>query len=42
MKRQRKKEDWFGLGEVDFCGLAARGTRLTTRPVASVKVHKNK
>lgn len=42
MKRQRKKEDWFDLGEVDFCGLAARGTRLTTRPVASVKIHKNR
>ena len=42
MKRQRKKEDWYDLSDVDFCGLAARGTRLTTRPVASVRIHKNK
>jgi len=41
MKRQRRKEDWYDLSEIDFCGLAARGTRLTTRPVASVKTQKN-
>jgi topoisomerase-4 subunit A len=41
MKRQRKKEDWFDLGTVEFCGLGARGTRLTSRPVANVKVHKS-
>ena len=40
--RMRKKEDWFGLENVDICGLAARGTRMSSRPVDKIKFHKKK
>jgi topoisomerase-4 subunit A len=40
MKRQRKREEWFHLENLDFCGLQARGTRLSTRAVEKVKIHK--
>ena len=41
-KRQRKKEDWYNLEHLDFCGLAARGTRLSTHAVARVKIHRSR
>ncbi len=40
MKRQRKREDWYNLEHLEFCGAQARGTRLTNRPVERVKVHR--
>ena len=40
-KRQRKKEAWYDMEELDVCGLAARGSRITTREVAKVKVVRN-
>lgn len=40
MKRQRIKEDWFNLEQLDFCGLAARGTKMATKPVERLKLHK--
>ncbi|MCP4657160.1 MAG: DNA topoisomerase IV subunit A [bacterium] len=41
-KRQRKTEDWYNLEDLEFCGLAARGTRLTTKPVERIKIHRSK
>jgi len=40
-KRQRKTEDWYDLENLDFCGLAARGTRLSSKPVARFKYHRS-
>ncbi len=40
MKRQRKKEDWFALESLDFCGLASRGTKMAAKPVQRLKFHK--
>jgi len=40
MKRQRKREEWYNLEHLEFCGAQARGTRLTNRPVERVKIHK--
>ena len=40
-KRQRKKDAWYDMEELDVCGLAARGSRITTREVAKVKVVRN-
>ena len=39
-KRQRKVEDFFELGELGFCGLGARGTRMAPKPVSLVKVYR--
>ncbi len=41
MKRQRKHEDWYDLDNLDFCGLASRGTRLSSKPVQRFKFHKS-
>ena len=41
MKRQRKKEDWFDLDNLAFCGLGSRGTRLSSKPVQRFKYHKS-
>lgn len=41
-KRQRVNEASFSLTDLDFCGLAARGTRMATKPVAKVRVFKRK
>ncbi|RMH17413.1 MAG: DNA topoisomerase IV subunit A [Acidobacteria bacterium] len=38
--RQRKKEDWFDPRRLEVCGLAARGTRMGSKPVARIKLHK--
>ncbi len=40
MKRQRKKDDWFNLADLGFCGLGSRGTRMATKPVQRFKIHK--
>ncbi len=40
MKRQRKHEDWFNLGDMDFCGLASRGSKMAAKPVQRFKFHK--
>ncbi len=39
-KRQRKVEDYYEMGELDFCGLAARGSRMAPKPVSLIKVHR--
>ena len=39
-KRQRKVEEFYELGELDFCGLGARGTRLAPKPVSLIKVYR--
>jgi topoisomerase-4 subunit A len=39
-KRQRKKDDWYNLEHLGFCGLAARGTRIAAKPVQWLKFHK--
>ena len=39
MKRQRRKEDWFELSGLDFCGAGARGKRMGSKPVAKVTFH---
>lgn len=39
-KRQRKKDDWYNLEHLGVCGLASRGTRMSTKPVQWVKFHK--
>lgn len=38
-KRQRLKEDWFDLSELDFCGPTARGKRMGSKPVARIGLH---
>ena len=40
MKRQRKHDDWFNLGDIDFCGLASRGSKMASKPVQRFKFHK--
>ena len=40
MKRQRKHDDWFDLGNIDFCGLASRGSKMASKPVQRFKFHK--
>ena len=40
-KRQRKKDDWFDLESLGFCGLAARGSKIAAKPVQWVKFHKS-
>ncbi len=40
MKRQRKHDDWFNLGNLDFCGLASRGSKMAAKPVQRFKFHK--
>ena len=40
MKRQRKHDDWFNLGNVDFCGLTSRGSKMAAKPVQRFKFHK--
>ncbi len=40
MKRQRKHDDWFNLGNVVFCGLASRGSKMAGKPVQRFKFHK--
>ena len=40
MKRQRKKDDWFNLADLKFCGLGSRGTRMAPKPVQRFKFHK--
>jgi topoisomerase-4 subunit A len=37
-KRQRKHDDKVGLDGIEVCGLAARGTRLSDKPVVQLKV----
>jgi topoisomerase-4 subunit A len=39
-KRQRKVEDFFDLSGLDVCGLGARGTRMATKPVSLVRIHR--
>ena len=39
-KRQRKVEDYYEMGELGFCGLAARGSRMAPKPVSLIKVHR--
>lgn len=39
-KHQRKHEDVVALDEIEVCGLAARGTRFSDRPVALVRILK--
>lgn len=39
-KRQRKLDDTASLDQIEVCGLAARGTRLSDKPVAQVKLVK--
>ncbi len=39
MKRQRRREDWFDLAGLDFCGIGARGKRMGSKPVAKVTLH---
>ena len=39
-KRQRKMEDTARLDNIEICGLAARGTRLSDKAVAQVKLVK--
>lgn len=39
-KRQRKLDDTMPLASIEVCGLAARGTRFSDKPVALVKVVK--
>ena len=38
-KRQRLKEDWFDLSDLEFCGLAARGKRMGSKPVSKITLH---
>ncbi len=40
MKRQRKHDDWFNLTDLDFCGLASRGSKMAAKPVQRLKFHK--
>ncbi len=40
MKRQRKHEDWFNLTDLDFCGLASRGSKMAPKPVQRFRFHK--
>ncbi len=40
VKRQRKHEDWFNLGDLDFCGLASRGSKMAAKPIQRLKFHK--
>ncbi|MEM7357203.1 MAG: DNA topoisomerase IV subunit A, partial [Acidobacteriota bacterium] len=40
MKRQRKKDDWFNLADLDVCGLGSRGTRMALKGVQRFKFHK--
>lgn len=35
--RQKIKEDWFDLQNLEPCGLAARGTKLAAKPVSRLK-----
>ncbi len=37
--RQRRKDDWFDLAELDFSGLAARGKKIGMKPVKSIGLH---
>ncbi len=37
LKRQRLRKAEFDLGELEFAGLTARGTRLAPRPVSKFK-----
>lgn len=39
-KRQRLKEVDFDLGELDFCGIGARGARMAPKPVAKLKLRR--
>ncbi len=39
-KRQRVKEDWFDLQNLELCGLTARGTKMAPKPVAEVRCHR--
>lgn len=39
-KRQRKKDEIVPLAGIAFCGLAARGTRLSEKPVLQVRFKK--
>ncbi|MEM1205792.1 MAG: DNA topoisomerase IV subunit A [Acidobacteriota bacterium] len=41
-KRQRKVDDWYDLSGVDVCGLGARGSRMSSKPVARLKFAKNR
>lgn len=41
-KRQRVTEAWYNMEDLDLCGLAARGTRLTNKAVAKVKIYESK
>jgi topoisomerase-4 subunit A len=38
-KRQRLKDDWFDLAELDFCGVGARGKRMGSKPVQKIGLH---
>ena len=42
MKRQRKHEDWFSLGALDFCGLASRGSKMAAKPVQRFRFQKER
>ena len=37
-KRQRKIEDWFELAGLAVCGLGARGSRMSTKPISLFKL----
>lgn len=39
-KRQRKKEEWFNLEQVEVGGLASRGTKMAPKAVQWIKYHK--
>ena len=39
-KRQRLKEEWFDLSELEFSGAGARGRRIGTKPVQSIGLHR--
>ncbi len=39
-KRQRRKEDWFDLSELESSGLNARGKRMGSKPVQRISLEK--
>ena len=39
-KHQKINEGKFDLFEIDYCGLAARGTRMAKKPVARMKTER--
>ncbi|MEM7517279.1 MAG: DNA gyrase subunit A, partial [Planctomycetota bacterium] len=41
-KRQRKIEDWYELEGLTVCGLGARGSRMSSKPVSLVRLDKSK